>query len=85
MTTPVTPSVDKTNWVINLSSRSLSNAEKALLKKGLNFAVTPENIPAMEITAKVESAIRQLDAEHIDIIVRCRHLKQQTFSLTMAM
>ena len=26
--------VDKTNWVINLSSRSLSDAEKALLKKG---------------------------------------------------
>ena len=29
-----TPYVDKTNWVINLSSRSLSDAEKALLKKG---------------------------------------------------
>ena len=29
-----TPYVDKTNWVIDLSSRSLSDAEKALLKKG---------------------------------------------------
>ena len=36
-----TPYVVKTNWVINLSSRSLSDAEIALLKKGLNFAVTP--------------------------------------------
>ena len=31
-----TPFVDKADWVVNLSSRSLSDAEKALLKKGLN-------------------------------------------------
>ena len=58
---PVTLSVDKTNWVINLSSRSITDAEIALLKKVLNFAVTPENILATEIIAKVESAVRQLD------------------------
>ena len=57
------PYVDKTNWVINLSSRSLDDAEIALLKKGLNFAVTPAYIPATEIIAKVESATRQLDVE----------------------
>ena len=45
---------DYANWVINLSSRSLSDANIALLKKGLNFSVTPENIPSMEIIAKVE-------------------------------
>ena len=65
-----TPYVDKTNWVINLSSRSLSDAEKALLKKGLNFAVTPANIPATEIIAKVEAAVRQLDAEQADTVRR---------------
>ena len=43
---PTTSSVDKTNWVVNLSSRSL-------LTKGLNFAVTPADIPATEIVAKV--------------------------------
>ena len=58
------------NWVVNLSSRSLSDAEKALLKKGLNFAVTPGNIPATEIIAKVEAAIRQLDAEQADTVRR---------------
>ena len=46
------------------NTRSSSDAEIALLKKGLNFAVTPGNIPATEIIAKVESAVRQLDAEH---------------------
>ena len=55
--------VDKTNWVINLSSRTL-------LKKGLNFAITPTNIPATEIIATVESAIRPLNAEQADTVRR---------------
>ncbi|XP_078351964.1 uncharacterized protein LOC144636650 [Oculina patagonica] len=65
-----TPYVDKTNWVINLSSRSLSDAEIALLWKELNFAVTPTNIPAKEIIASVESAVRQLNTEQADLIRR---------------
>ena len=63
-----TPYVDKNNWVINLSSRSLSDAGIALLKKGLNLVVTPANIPVTEIIAKVESAVRQLDAEQADTV-----------------
>jgi len=34
--------------------------------KGLNFTVTPTNIPATEIVAKVEAAIRMLDSEQAD-------------------
>ena len=62
--------VDKTNWVVYLSCRSLSDAEEALLKKGMNFAVTPANIPATENIAKVEAAVRQLDAEQADTVRR---------------
>ena len=65
-----TPYVEKTNRVVNLSSRSLSDANKALLKKGLNFTVTPANIPATDIIAKVEVAVRQLDAEQADTVRR---------------
>ena len=65
-----TPYVDKTNWVVYLSCRSLSYSEKALPKKGLNFAVTPANIPATEIIAKVEAAVRQLDTEQADTVRR---------------
>ena len=61
--------VDKANWVVNLSSRSLSNAEKALLKKGL-IIITHANIPITDIIAKVEAAIRQLDAEQADAVRR---------------
>jgi len=41
--------VDKTKWVINLSSRTLNEAEVSLLKKGLNLAMTPTSIPATKI------------------------------------
>ena len=50
--------VDKANWVVNL------------LKKGLNFVITHANIPITDIIAKVEAAIRQLDAEQADAVRR---------------
>jgi len=53
-----------------LSSRTLSEAEVSLLKKGLNFAVTLTSVPATEIIAKVESAVRPLDAERADTVKR---------------
>ena len=52
------------------ASRPLSDAEVSLLEKGLNFAVTSTNIPATEIVAKVESAIRTLDSEQADTVRR---------------
>ena len=58
-----TPQIDRNKWVINLSSWSFSDAEVALLQKGLNFAVMPTNILATEILTKVELAIRMLDSE----------------------
>jgi len=60
----------KNKWVINLSSRPLSDAEVSLLEKRLNFAVTSTNTPATEIVAKVESAIRRFDLEQADTIRR---------------
>lgn len=48
--------------VINglITSPSISDAEMSLLEKGLNFEVTPPNIPTTEIVIKVESAITKL-------------------------
>ena len=65
-----TPNVDQTNWVINLSSRTLSNAETTLLKKGLNFTIMPTNILATEIIVKEETAIRPLNMEQADTFRR---------------
>ena len=60
----------KLTGLLNLSSRSFSHANKALLNKGLNFTVTPANIPATDIIAKVEVAVRQFDAEQADTVRR---------------
>ena len=65
-----TPQVDKNKWVINLSSRPLSDTEVSLLKKGLNFPLIPSNIPVTEIVAKVESTMRTLDSEQADTVRR---------------
>ncbi|RMX37804.1 hypothetical protein pdam_00024510 [Pocillopora damicornis] len=68
------PKTDISRSLKNLIEKNrrlpLSDAEKTLLKKGLNFAVTPTDIPATEIIAKVEAAVRKLDAEQADTVRR---------------
>ena len=59
-----------TGLLIYLLNLSLNDADITLLKKELNFAVTPANIPDTEIIAKVETAVRQLDAEQADTVRR---------------
>ncbi|XP_041471892.1 uncharacterized protein LOC121421288 [Lytechinus variegatus] len=59
-----------TTVVVNLSSRVLTSDETALLSKGLNFAIAPKRIPAVEIIAKIESSIRCRYAETIGSVRR---------------
>ena len=63
-------SVDTAKWVLNLSSRTLSATEESLLGKGLNFAIAPDHVPASEIVAKVETAVKRLDPEAADLVRR---------------
>lgn len=39
----------QTNWVINFSSWTLSKVEVSVLKKGLNFAMTPADVQTTKI------------------------------------
>ena len=39
--TPTGERKNKNNWVVNLSSRQLSDPEESVLNKGLNYAVSP--------------------------------------------
>ncbi|XP_071476499.1 uncharacterized protein [Diadema antillarum] len=50
---------ESNNWVRNLSSRDLSEYETSVLSKGLNYAVTPKQLPVSELITATESAIRQ--------------------------
>ena len=60
--------IDRSNWVINLSKKPLTNAERLLLEKSPKFAITPASIPCKNIVSEVEAAIHQLPDETKDII-----------------
>jgi hypothetical protein len=60
--------IDRSNWVINLSKKPLTNAERSLLEKGPKFAITPSSIPYKNIVSEVEAAIHELPDETKDII-----------------
>ena len=53
----------KSKWIVNLSSRVLNDHEEDILKKGLNFAVTPSSLPVEDYVIGIESACRYLGPE----------------------
>ena len=50
----------KDKWVLNLSSKELSELKRRGLEKGLKFAIAPSKIPTVEIIASVEEGIFRL-------------------------
>ena len=48
----------KSKWVVNLSDKNLTVDEENVLKHGLNFAVTPKEIPVDDFIIGIESACR---------------------------
>lgn len=50
--------IDVDKWVKNLSDRQLTQAEKNILAKRLNFAVALWQIPLMDLITATETAIR---------------------------
>ena len=47
-------------WVINLSSKPLTQAQRSVLAKGPNFAVTPRHPPNLEYIMTIEAACTKL-------------------------
>ena len=55
-------------WVINLSSKPLTKAQRSVLAKGPNFVVSPKHLPNLEYITAIESActkLSQQDAEEV--------------------
>ena len=55
-------------WVINLSNKPLTPAQRSVLAKGPNFAVTPRQPPNLEYIAAIEAVctkLSQQDAEEL--------------------
>ena len=46
-------------WVMNLSSKPLTQPQQSVLARGLNFAVTTKHIPVPRIAASVEDALKK--------------------------
>ena len=53
--------IDK--WVINLSKTELTTAQKEILAKGPNYAISPSNIPNLEYVIVIESIGQKLKEE----------------------
>ena len=55
-------------WVINLSSKPLTPAQRSVLAKGSKFVVTPRHPPNLEYITAIEAActkLSQQDAEEL--------------------
>ena len=76
-------------WVKNCSDRILSDPELSVLKKGLNFAVTPRRVPVIDIVTVTESACRQLNnsdsnslrAKVLNLLEHSNKVKDQNVSV----
>ena len=52
--------MDKTKWVVNISSRPFTKTEVEVLQKGPKFAPAPSKVPYKEIVANIEAGIENL-------------------------
>ena len=52
--------INTDRWVINLSDRTIDNNERSVLRKGLNYAVTPTKLPIADIIAGTEAVGQHL-------------------------
>ena len=72
--------IDTNRWVMNLSDRQISDDERSILSKGLNFTITSATIPVEEITAgtevvtkyMTETAAEELSGEVVRTIKRAK-------------
>ena len=53
-------------WVINLSSKPLIPAQRSVLAKGPNFAVSPKHPPNLEYITAIEAAGTKLSQQDVE-------------------
>ena len=63
-----TTTVDKSKWVINLSTYNITKDERELLENGMNFSVTPPALPTIDLIAKIETTLTAMTTEEADTI-----------------
>ncbi|VDP98379.1 unnamed protein product [Trichobilharzia regenti] len=58
---PKSTVIDKSKWVINLSSHLLSPMEISVLEKGLNFNASVDKLKPEDVIPKIEIALSGID------------------------
>ena len=56
----------KLKWVINVSSKPLTQAQRSLLAKGPNYVATPRHPPNLEYITGIESLCTKLGQEEVE-------------------
>ena len=79
------PEEPNPKWVINLSSKPLTSAQRSVLTRGPNFAVSPKQLPNLEYLTAIEAActkLSQQDAEElraeVNRVLRSSHPQNPT-------
>ena len=54
-------------WVVNFSGIDLTECERSVLEKGLNFSLVPRRVPTVNIFASVESALKRCDVQAAEL------------------
>ena len=72
--------VSTDRWVVNLMNEDITEQECSLLKKGLNFAITPDRINFDNFITPIESSPQHLSPDVADPIrsLICHILKNAT-------
>ena len=63
-----TTTIDKSKWVINLSTYNITEDERELLENGMNYSVTPAALPAIGLVAKIETTLIGITTKEADTI-----------------
>ena len=72
LTRPQPQEMHVRKWVVNLSSKTLSEQHISVLSKGLNYAIAPNKIPTPDIISTVESALRKVEPTRLAESARLR-------------
>ena len=67
-TQSATNTTDQKKWVINMSSRQLTNIKTDLFAKTLNFSITSKTLPNKYTIATIEDAVKDLEKEEAGTI-----------------
>lgn len=67
--TSVPPPSSRHRWVVNVSSKTLSESQQSVLAKGLNFAPTPNKCDIPSIITPVEEAIGRCEEMSSELLV----------------